>query len=97
MYYKWNYIADKESYSELISRNENFLKSCSDKKIYIKRYTHDGDHSSPGYDRRYTVYEAISMDVATGKLIIKQIAKNIKEVYLPFCRLYSKTEMKIAR
>lgn len=94
---KWNYIADKETFTALISRNEKFLKSCSDKKIYIKRYTHDGGNSSPGYDRRYTVYEAISMEVATGRLIVKQIAQNIMEVYLPFCRLYSKTEMKIAR
>ena len=93
-----NYKADKEVYSKLISRNENFRNRCSDEKIYIKRYTHDGFDSSPGYDKRYTVYEMIDIEIATGKIIIKRVASNIKENYLPWCKYtYRKEDMKIAR
>lgn len=93
-----NYKKDTETYSKLIERNEKFYNSCNENKIYIKRYTHDGFNSSPGFDKRYTVYELIDIEVATGKMTIKKIASNIKENYLPWCKYnYYKPNMKIVR
>ena len=94
-----NYKADKETYSKLIERNENFRKSCDDeRKIYVARYTHDGIDSAPGYDKRYSVYEVVNVEVSTGKLWIKKIASNIKVSFLPWCKyMYGDKAMKIVR